>query len=190
MRLWLFENVISLERKGRENNMIILKKVCHNNWLDCIELEVEENQKQFVNPNIFSLAEAYVHSSINKKEANEYYRCIPLAIYNDELLIGFTMITFEQEHDFDGGPAYEIYRLMIDKKYQKKGYGTEALNKIIEYIKTFPCGKAENIFAEWHPLNTVIESVCKKFGFEVVGRDEEDGAIISKFNIGIKGKQL
>lgn len=170
--------------------MIILKGVCHNNWLDCIELEIEEEQKQFVNPNIFSLAEAYVHSSINEQEARAYYRCIPLAIYNNELLIGFTMITFEQEHDFDGRPAYEIYRLMIDKKYQKKGYGTEALNKIIEYIKTFPCGEAENIFAEWHRLNIVTEGLCKRIGFDVVGIDEDDGAIISKLNIGIKGKRL
>lgn len=96
------------------------------------------------------------------------------------------LLAYEQESDFDGKPAYEIYRLMIDKKYQKKGYGTEALRKIIEYIMMFPSGKAENIFAEWHPLNRVVEKLCNKFGFEIVGIDEEDGAVMARVNIAQK----
>lgn len=90
--------------------MIELKQINHNNWIECIELEVKDEQRQFVNPNIFSLAEAYVHSDANKKEAEEFYRCIPFAIYNGDKMIGFTMITYEKEHDFDDKPAYEIYR--------------------------------------------------------------------------------
>lgn len=46
--------------------MIELKPIKHNNWMECIGLEVHDDQKGFVNPNIFFLAEAYAHSDANK----------------------------------------------------------------------------------------------------------------------------
>lgn len=49
--------------------MLELKEVKHSNWLECIELDVHDWQRPFVNPNIFSLAEAYVHSDANTEEA-------------------------------------------------------------------------------------------------------------------------
>lgn len=162
--------------------MIELRQINHDNWIECIELEVKDEQRQFVNPNIFSLAEAYVHSDANRKEAEEYYRCIPFAIYNDDKMIGFTMITYEKEYDFDKRPAYEIYRLMIARDYQGKGLGKESLKLILDYIKTFPYGEVESVYASWHPDNKASEGVCIASGFIAVGEDE-DGAVISRLNI-------
>lgn len=162
--------------------MIELKQINHDNWIECIELEVKDEQRQFVNPNIFSLAEAYVHSDANKKEAEEYYRCIPFAIYNEGKMIGFTMLTYEKEYDFDDKPAYEIYRLMIDKDNQGKGFGRESLKLILDYIKTFPYGEVESVYASWHPDNKASEKVCLANGFVIVGKDE-DGAVISRLSI-------
>jgi diamine N-acetyltransferase len=31
---------------------------------------------------------------------------------------------------------------MIDKAYQKQGMGSKALEKVLEYIRTYPCGPA------------------------------------------------
>lgn len=163
--------------------MISLKAINHSNWLQCIELEVAEEQRQYVNPNIFSLAESFVHSDANKEDADEYYRCIPFAIYNDEQMIGFTLISYEKECDFDDTPGYEIYRLMIAKDYQGKGYGKEAMKRILEYIKTFPYGKVEYIYASWHPDNKVSEGLFLANGFKIVGKDDDDGAIISRLQI-------
>lgn len=162
--------------------MIRLKAINHDNWMECIELDVHDYQHQFVNPNIFSLAEAYVHSDANKEDAEEFYRCIPFAIYNDDKMIGFTLISYEKECDFDDGPGYEIYRLMIAKDYQGKGFGKEAIERIVEYIKTFPYGKVDNIYASWHPDNKASERLCLGNGFEVVGKDD-DGAIISRLQV-------
>ena len=162
--------------------MIELKQINHDNWIECIELEVKDEQRQFVNPNIFSLAEAYVHSNANKKEAEEFYRCIPFAIYTGDKMIGFTMITYEKEHDFDDKPAYEIYRLMIAKDYQGKGLGKESIKLMLDYIKTFPYGEVENVYASWNPDNKASERICLENGFVVVGK-AEDGAVISRFNI-------
>ena len=161
--------------------MIQLKDIDHSNWIRCIELEITEEQKQFVNPNIFSLAEAYVHSG-EKKDAEEFYRCMPFAIYSDEGMVGFTMITYEKETDYDDKAGYEIYRIMIDRKHQGKGYGKEALKLILEYIKTFPCGKAESVYAEWHPNNIASNRLFEEYDFIVVGTDE-DGAVVARMNI-------
>ena len=162
--------------------MVNLREVNHSNWMACIELDVHDFQRPFVSPNIFSLAESFAHSDVNPAEAEKYYRCIPKAIYNDDELIGFTLITYEKECDYDDTPGYEIYRLMIDKKYQQQGYGKEAVKQIIDYIKSFPYGKVEHIYACWHPENQASQKLCLGCGFEIVGKDD-DGAIIGRLEI-------
>lgn len=32
---------------------------------------------------------------------------------------------------------------MIDKRYQRKGYGRKAMQLALDYIHTFPCGKVK-----------------------------------------------
>lgn len=164
-----------------KNTMILLKDVNHSNWISCIELDVTNEQRQYMNPNVFSLAEAFVHSG-TRKDAEEYYRCIPFAIYNNDDIIGFAMLTYETETDYDNKPAYEIYRIMIDKKHQGNGYGKTALGLLLEYINTLPCGSADNIYVEWHPDNIASKKLFEAYGFSVVGTDE-DGAVIAKMNL-------
>lgn len=89
------------------------------------------------------------------------------------------MVTYEKECDFDDKPGYEIYRLMIDKKYQKKGYGKKAIKLIINYIQSFPYGEVENIYATWHPDNKASEKLCLGNGFEIIGKDD-DGATLGR----------
>lgn len=158
--------------------MITLKDINHNNWMSCIGLEVTDEQKKFMNPNIFSLAEAYVHSG-GSRDAEEYYRCVPFAIYNDDEMVGFAMLTYEAETDYDNKPAYEIYRIMTDKKHQGKGYAKEAVRLLLDYIKTFPCGRAENVYIELHPDNIASRKLFEAYNFTVVGT-EEDGAVVAK----------
>ncbi len=159
--------------------MVELRKIDHGNWLKCIELEVSGEQRRFINPNIFSLAEAYVHSDANKADAEEYYRCIQFAVYHGDEMVGFAQLTYEKEYDFDGKPAYELYKLMIDKKHQGKGFGQEALRLLLDYIKTSPYGGAENIYVQWHLENTASERLFTANGFVIVGTDE-DGAVTAR----------
>ena len=47
--------------------------------------------------------------------------------------------------DDEGAPKitkgnYNIWRIMIDKKFQGKGFGKKAMNLAIEFVNTFPCG--------------------------------------------------
>ena len=159
--------------------MVALRTVDHGNWIKCIAREVTGEQRRFVNPNLFSLAEAYVHSDANRSEAEEYYRCIPFAVYCGDEMVGFAMITYEKDYDLDHRPAYEIYRLMIDKNHQGKGYGRAAVRLLLDYIRTFPCGRAESVYAAWHPENEISGKTFLGCGFTAAGTDD-DGAVVAR----------
>ena len=125
-----------------------------------------ESQYAFVADNCYSLAEAYANIS-----AGRYAQ--PFGIYNGETPVGFLMIGYniaDNEDDPVKFPLlvnnYLIWRLMIDKKYQKKGYGREAMKLALEFIRTFPCGKAEYCWLSYNPENEAARKLYSSFGFK------------------------
>ena len=93
--------------------MIRFEEITNKNIWKVCTLEVFDDQKDFVAENIQSLAEAYA-------TRNEGNNALPLAVYNDEVLIGFVMIgkgTVGEEDESDLiKENYCLWRLMIDKK--------------------------------------------------------------------------
>ena len=65
--------------------MIILKEITNKNVWDVCKLKVKKDQENFVAWNLESLAEAYA-------TRNEGNNALPLAVYDNEELIGFVMI--------------------------------------------------------------------------------------------------
>ncbi len=139
--------------------MIFLKEVDRHNFFDVIDLKVAEEQKSFVATNLFSLA-----------QAKAFPECNCLAIYHEEKLVGFTMYCM----DFDD-KEYWIYRLMIDAKYQSKGYGKAAMEKLIERIKEDKDHQV--IYLSFEPENDRAKEMYEKLGFEADGR-VIDGEIV------------
>ena len=62
---------------------------------------------------------------------------------------------------------------MIDKAYQGKGYGKEAVRLALEFIKTLPCGTAEYCWLSYEPENDTARKLYSSFGFAET--DEMDG---------------
>lgn len=58
---------------------------------------------------------------------------------------------------------------MIDKEYQNKGYGKKALKLALEFIKSFPCGRAEYCWLSYEPENEVARRLYRSFGFVETG---------------------
>ena len=88
------------------------------------------------------------------------------------------MIGFGTDSSWDKAPAiaqnnYDLRRLMIDAKFQGRGYGKEALNLALEFIRTFPCGKAEFCWLSYEPENKAARNLYRTFGFVETG--EKDG---------------
>ena len=141
--------------------MLAFKEIDRNNFFEVIELGVTDEQKGFVATNLFSLA-----------QAKAYPECICLAIYSDDVLVGFTMYCIDEEDD-----EYWIYRLMIDAKYQSKGYGKAAMEKLIGIIKNDKEHQA--IYISFEPNNTWAKQLYEKLGFKADGR-VIDGEIVYK----------
>ena len=60
---------------------------------------------------------------------------------------------------------------MVDKKYQHRGYGREAFRQALEFIKTFPDGKADYVLLSYEPSNEKGRQFYASFGFEEVFKD-------------------
>ncbi|WP_028595348.1 GNAT family N-acetyltransferase [Paenibacillus assamensis] len=137
--------------------MITLKEVNRTNFYDVLNLSVTDEQKEFVATNMFSLA-----------QAKAFPECICSAIYNDDTLVGFTMYCIDEEDH-----EYWIYRLMIDAKYQSKGYGKAAMKMLIERIKEDTQHRV--IYISFEPDNDLAKQLYEKLGFVEDGRviDEE-----------------
>ena len=151
--------------------MLSLQHIDGRNVWDILKLKVSKKQQSYVAGNDVSLIEAY----ISKTENGQIF---PFGIYKDDVPVGFLMIGFGTDSSWANAPAiaqnnYDLRRLMIDTKYQGRGYGKEALNLALEFIRTFPCGKAEYCWLSYEPENTAARDLYRSFGFVETG--EKDG---------------
>lgn len=141
--------------------MIEFIEIDRHNFFDVIDLKVADEQKSFVASNVFSLA-----------QAKAYPECVCLAIYCDDVLVGFTMYCM----DFDD-KEYWIYRLMIDEKFQGKGYGKAAMEELIDRIKQDRAYHV--IYLSFEPENERAKRLYEKLGFVADGR-VIDGEVVYK----------
>ncbi|WP_286911127.1 GNAT family N-acetyltransferase [Clostridium sp. UBA1652] len=156
--------------------MINLKKITFDNFDECNKLETKENQKNFVASNLISLAQAYVALS------NGDGIPMPYAIYRDDVMIGFIMLSYTEANEIHNENAYWVWRFMIDKVHQGKGYGKASMNKAIELVKTFPYGHASEIYLSYEPENIKAKKLYSSMGFIETG-DIEDGELVAKLLI-------
>ena len=154
--------------------MIHLEKVTYKNEEEVIRLDTFESQYPFVADNVESLADAYV--AITSGNAYAY----PFAVYDDDTLVGFLMLGYnEAALDGPDAPAslrnnYSLWRLMIDKRFQQKGFGREAVRLALEFVRTFPHGKAEACVTSYNPENEVAKKLYASFGFLENGEMDDD----------------
>ncbi|HGE2196668.1 GNAT family N-acetyltransferase [Pseudomonas aeruginosa] len=97
---------------------VSLRPITKENYEAVCELEVSEEQEQYVACNMWSLVEA---------NFNEDYET--RAIYLENVPVGFFMWTRQPLSKIS------IWRFMIDQKYQKRGIGRIALGLAINEIK-------------------------------------------------------
>ena len=151
--------------------MLELKKINRNNVADILKLEVFDSQKSFVATNNSSIIEAYIAITENN-------HVFTFGIYNDDTPVGFLMIGFDVNSDEEDAPKiakgnYNIWRFMIDKDFQGKGFGKKAMNLALEFINTFPCGIAKYCWLSYESDNDLARQLYKSVGF--VETDEKDG---------------
>ena len=158
--------------------MITLQPITEDNIEDVLELRASED---FVAPNSYSLAEAYcdLKEAIENGEQYKQHRySIPYAIANDETIVGFLKMGYEDGEDINaGGDIYWLGRFMIDEKHQGKGYGKAAMAVFIDLVKSKPHGyEVKYIYTSVVPNNLVAAKLYERVGFVKTGAqlDGED----------------
>ena len=147
--------------------MLRIEKINGKNVWDILKLSVNDEQREFVAANDVSIIEAYTTIT------NNGY-AYPFGIYDDDTPVGFVMIGYDKDDYWVDAPEiassnYNLWRLMIDKNYQKNGYGRKAIELALEFIKSFPCGKAEYCWLSYEPENIVAKELYASFGFAETG---------------------
>jgi diamine N-acetyltransferase len=141
-----------------------LKDVTADNWRAVAGLKLDAEQEDLVASNVYSLAEAQFDPDAR-----------PRAVYAGKRVVGFLMYDVYQRRD--KSRAASIYRFMIDRKHQGKGYGRAALSKALDEIRAIP--KVRKVSIRYMAENPVAKPFYASFGFVEVGKDD-DGEIIAE----------
>ena len=155
--------------------MLHLEKINGSNVWDILKLAVSESQKNYVAANDISIIEAYTAIA-----GNGY--AFPFGIYDDEKPVGFLMIGFDVDDYWTDAPEiargnYNLWRLMIDQAWQNRGYGKQAVQLALDFIKSMPCGKAEYCWLSYEPENEAARQLYQSFGFVETGEMDGDERI-------------
>ena len=139
--------------------MVELKAITEDNFIDAFNLKLAPGQERFVSHPIRSLAQAYVYRE----------QCQPFGIYSGGKMIGYVMVIY----DYDA-PEYDIWHMMIDESMQGLGYGSAALDQVIEYIRTKPFGTSDRVILTCNKNNHAARKLYESRGFAATGVEDED----------------
>lgn len=146
--------------------MINFKEITEDNLFKIVGLKVHKEQEDQVADNIYSILQGNYRKTAWFK-----------AIYFGETPVGFIMLDFPA----DNKELCYVWRFMIDKKHQGKGYGKTALLKAMDYAKTFPDIKI--IKLSYVPKEKDgADAFYKKLGFVETGEVDGD-EVVMKFTV-------
>lgn len=136
-----------------------LRPITEENFIDAFNLRLAPEQQPFVSHPIQSLAQAYVYRN----------QCQPFGIYAAGKMVGYVMVIY----DYDI-PEYDIWHMMIDASEQGRGYGSEALDRVIAYIRTKPFGDSDRVALTCNKNNSAARRLYERKGFSATGVEDED----------------
>ena len=148
---------------------IKLVPVSDDNRDAVLALSVREDQP-FVAPNDVSLKQA--------AEANDEQpgSARPFEICADGKPVGFCMFAFTPEDD-DPEDRYWLWRFMVDRNEQDKGYGQAALQEIIRYFRE---NGADRLYLSTEPENEKGLHIYHKAGFRETGVISDDETVMMR----------
>lgn len=144
--------------------MVELRKITEDNFMDAFHLKLGNGQDQFVSHPIRSLAQAYVYRE----------QCQPFGIYDDNEMVGYVMVIY----DYDI-PEYDIWHMMIDVSKQGNGYGSQAIQRVMDYIRTKPFGDSNRVTLTCNINNQIAMRLYHGIGFAETGVEDEDEVELS-----------
>lgn len=137
--------------------MITFRDVDKDNFQAAINLQVHDNQKCFMEDNLYSVAECAVENDFVAK-----------VVYDDDQPVGFMLYYFVKDN-----PDYVfLHRYMIDRHYQGNGLGRAALEASMDLFKEeYPSISCVELMH--YPDNKIGAAMYEKLGFVPTGELRE-----------------
>jgi diamine N-acetyltransferase len=136
-----------------QQHRVRLSDLSRDTWEVVVGLTVTDDQRDFIAPNLFSIAESHFLPGFFTR-----------AVLHGDEAVGFAMYGPDPD---DNGQLW-LYRLMIDKRHQGQGLGRAALQEIITHVR----GElgAPLLRLGVRPDNTTATTLYKSAGFIFTGQ--------------------
>jgi diamine N-acetyltransferase len=148
---------------------VTLRDITRENWRECARMRVAPTQVNFIASNLYSIAQSKCEPE-----------CVPLAVYDDEQMVGFVMYRPE---DYGLAKIWFIDRVMIGEDHQQKGFGRAAMLALIDHLRSQTGYNA--ILISFVPENAVAKKLYSDLGFKNTGETDESGELI--YRLGLTG---
>ena len=135
---------------------VTLREITSENLHAILELSVADHQLEaYPRSNAYSIAEAHYPAD----DDDVWLR----AIYAGDTAVGFIMTS-----EAPSKGLYFLWRLMIDQRFQSRGYGQQAVQLLIERIKN--TGNAQVLLTSHLEVDANAGRFYERFGFSYTGK--------------------
>lgn len=133
--------------------MIGLELVNKDNFEEVLQVQVLEEDQRRVATVEYSLAQAWLY--------RDEGTLLPYAVKSGQKIVGFVLLSIKEDK------SYYVWRLLIDRHYQNRGYGKEVIRQVIGLAKEDP--SCHTITMNYVIGNHKMRYILEKFGFQSVG---------------------
>ena len=146
---------------------VTLREITDDNRDEVVALHVAPEQERFVASvaKSFADAAAYPH-------ANPWFR----AIYAGDEPVGFVMLSWDVTPSPGILGPWFLWRLLIDSRNQRRGYGRAALNQVIAIVRA---EGATDLLTSYNPGNGSPLPFYERFGFVPTGEMDGDEIVLA-----------
>ena len=131
---------------------LVTRPVTQENWRTALALDVHPELREFTPTVAISLAKAYI-----QPEGVVYD---PIALYAGKTMVGFYSFIYNP----DDLRFIYLGGFLIDKQYQRRGYGRAALVDFLNTVKrNYP--QCSEVLLTVHPQNQVAQRLYQSVGF-------------------------
>lgn len=155
------EGAVTSEPRPAPDARVELREVTQETVRAVCLLQVAPDQRGFVAPNAVSFAEAMF-------EPKAWFR----AVVADDVVVGFALLSIDLDK-----PEVYLWRFMIDRRYQGRGYGRAAIRLIVDHARKIP--GANELLVSWAAEDGGPEPFYRGLGFEPTG-EIDDGEVVGR----------
>ncbi len=137
---------------------VSLRPLTKDNWPECSGLRVAEDQRDFVDSNLYCIAECAVEPQWQ-----------PRTIHAGDTMVGFVVFGILDER------TGAVHHLMIDREHQGRGYGHAAMLEVIRWFQTQPT--CRHVQLSYWPGNPAVR-LYERLGFEHTGEVWDDEPVM------------